>query len=72
MRYPGCGIGGYRGTITTRSDEEMMNVRTVLQQIYPGLFIVEVVDLPADLGIVDIELIVPEEVPCPTGTVQQP
>ena len=44
-----------------------VNVRDALQILYPGVLIIE---LPTgrDLGIIEIALIVPRLVPCPTGT----
>jgi hypothetical protein len=47
-----------------------MNVRDYLQMRYPGKLILEMPGLNVDLGIQPVRLLVPVDVPCPTGTHQ--
>jgi RHS repeat-associated protein len=65
-------FGRVADVIGGRSPIPGQNVRDALQSLYPGVFIVEVVDIPRDLGVVPIELHVPADVQCPTGTVERP
>ena len=51
-----------------RSPIPGMNVRDALQQLNPNTFIIELVSINRDLGVVDVELSVPVGVSCPTGT----
>ncbi len=44
------------------------NVREALQELNPGILILELPSIDKDPGIVDVELTVPDGFPCPTGT----
>ena len=46
------------------------NVRDCLQGQYPDLLIIEIPGEHKDYGIIDIELDIPNKVPCPAGTVE--
>ena len=50
------------------SDYPNVNVREGLKMKYPGLLILELPSAKNDPGIVDIELTIPDAIPCPTGT----
>ncbi len=60
-----CGV---TDVIGGRSPIPGVPVRDALQRLYPGLFIIELVSASADLGIVDVELSIPANLSCPTGT----
>jgi uncharacterized protein RhaS with RHS repeats len=66
----GQSFNGVSDVIGGKSPTPGTNVRDALQALYPGLPIIE---LPTgrDEGIVDIEITVPNGLPCPVGTVEQ-
>jgi len=51
-----------------RSPIPGVNVRDALQRLNPNTFIIELVSVNRDLGVVDIELNLPAGLSCPTGT----
>ncbi|MFI5140512.1 MAG: hypothetical protein ACHQIM_22015, partial [Sphingobacteriales bacterium] len=46
-----------------------LRVRDVLQLRFPDTLIIELPSIPKDPWIVDIELTLPNQLPCPTGTI---
>jgi hypothetical protein len=65
------GGASFSGITDVIGSDVVPNVRDVLQNRYPGLLILELPSLPSDIGTVNIELTVPANFPCPTGTVEK-
>jgi len=64
----GQSFSGITDIVGGESPTPGKDVRTALQDLNPGKLILELPSLYEDLGTVDVELTVPDDFPCPTGT----
>jgi RHS repeat-associated protein len=67
----GLSINGVSDVVGGKSPIPGTPVRTALEQIYPGLLILELPSAAKDGGIVDITLTIPDNLQCPTGLVEK-
>jgi hypothetical protein len=67
----GLVINGVSDVIGGKSPTPGVPVRDALQQIYPGLLILELPSAATDPGVVDITLTIPDALNCPTGLVEK-
>ena len=65
-------FSGITDVIGGKSPMPGINVRLALQMTYWGLLILELPSLANDPGIVDVELTIPADIPCPIGTMEKP
>jgi RHS repeat-associated protein len=67
----GKSFTGLSDVIGGKSPDPNVNVRKYLQDHNPGNLILELPGLDQDLGTLDVELTVPDGLPCPAGTVER-